>query len=80
MDNQIDPTTGTVKLRALFPNEDNSLFPSQFVNVRLLVRTERGVTLVPTGAIQATTFRAPLCTWCRPTRRSPCGYLAGHSR
>ena len=52
MDNQIDPTTGTVKLRALFPNEDNSLFPSQFVNARLLVRTERGVTLVPSSAIQ----------------------------
>jgi multidrug efflux system membrane fusion protein len=52
MDNQIDPTTGTVKLRALFPNEDNSLFPSQFVNARLLVRTEHGATLVPTAAIQ----------------------------
>ncbi len=52
MDNQIDPTTGTVKLRALFPNEDNSLFPSQFVNAKLLVRTEHGVTLVPTVAIQ----------------------------
>jgi multidrug efflux system membrane fusion protein len=51
-DNQIDPTTGTLKLRALFPNEDNSLFPSQFVNARLLVRTEHGATLVPTAAIQ----------------------------
>ena len=52
MDNQIDPTTGTVKLRAIFPNEDNSLFPNQFVNARLLVRTEHGATLVPTAAIQ----------------------------
>jgi len=52
MDNQIDPTTGTLKLRALFPNEDNSLVPSQFVNVKLLVRTEHGATLVPTAAIQ----------------------------
>ncbi len=52
IDNQIDPTTGTLKLRALFPNEDNALFPSQFVNAKLLVRTEQGVTLVPTAAIQ----------------------------
>jgi multidrug efflux system membrane fusion protein len=52
MDNQVDTTTGTVKFRALFPNEDNSLFPSQFVNAKLLVRTEHGATLVPTAAIQ----------------------------
>ena len=52
MDNQIDPTTGTLKLRAIFTNEDNSLVPSQFVNVKLLVRTEHGATLVPTAAIQ----------------------------
>jgi multidrug efflux system membrane fusion protein len=52
MDNQIDSTTGTIKLRALFPNEDNSLVPNQFVNARLLVRTEHGATLVPTAAIQ----------------------------
>jgi multidrug efflux system membrane fusion protein len=52
MDNQIDPTTGTLKLKALFPNEDNSLVPSQFVNVKLLVRTDHGATLVPTAAIQ----------------------------
>jgi len=52
MDNQIDATTGTVRLKALFTNEDSSLFPSQFVNARLLVSTERGATLVPTAAIQ----------------------------
>jgi len=52
MDNQVDVTTGTFKLKALFPNEDNSLFPNQFVNVRLLVLTQRGVLLVPTAAIQ----------------------------
>jgi multidrug efflux system membrane fusion protein len=52
MDNQIDPTTGTVKLRVIFPNGDNALFPSQYVNARLLVRTEHGATLVPTVAIQ----------------------------
>lgn len=52
LDNQIDPTTGTVKLRAVFPNEDSSLFPNQFVNARLLVDTEHGATLVPTPAIQ----------------------------
>jgi len=52
IDNQIDPTTGTVKLRATFQNADNALFPNQFVNARLLVEEKRGVTLVPTAAIQ----------------------------
>ncbi len=52
IDNQIDTTTGTVKLRAQFANKDGSLFPNQFVNARLLVNTLSGVTLVPTSAIQ----------------------------
>jgi multidrug efflux system membrane fusion protein len=52
LDNQIDPTTGTVKLRATFQNNDNSLFPNQFVNARLLVEEKHGVTLLPTAAIQ----------------------------
>ena len=39
IDNQIDTTTGTVKLRAIFDNKDNALFPNQFVNTRLLVKT-----------------------------------------
>jgi membrane fusion protein, multidrug efflux system len=52
LDNQIDTTTGTVKLRAIFENRNQALFPNQFVNVRLLVRTLRGVTLIPTNAIQ----------------------------
>jgi membrane fusion protein, multidrug efflux system len=52
LDNQIDTTTGTVKLRALFDNRDNSLFPNQFVNTRLLVTTEHGVTLIPSSTIQ----------------------------
>ena len=52
MDNQIDTTTGTVKLRALFDNKNGALFPNQFVNTRLLVNTLQGVTLVPTAAVQ----------------------------
>jgi membrane fusion protein, multidrug efflux system len=52
LDNQIDTTTGTVRLKAVFPNNDNSLFPNQFVNARLLVETQRQATLVPTAAIQ----------------------------
>ena len=52
IDNQIDTTTGTVKLRALFENKNNALFPNQFVNTRLLVRTLKGMTLIPTNAIQ----------------------------
>ncbi len=52
LDNQIDPTTGTLRLRATFDNKDNSLFPNQFVNARLLVQEKHGVTLLPTAAIQ----------------------------
>jgi membrane fusion protein, multidrug efflux system len=52
LDNQIDATTGTLKLKAIFPNKDNALFPNQFVNVRLLVATQNGATLIPTAAIQ----------------------------
>ncbi len=51
-DNQIDPATGTVKLKAQFVNEDLSLFPNQFVNVRLLVDTRQGATVVPAAAVQ----------------------------
>jgi membrane fusion protein, multidrug efflux system len=51
-DNQIDTTTGTVKMRATFDNKKGSLFPNQFVNTRLLVKTLQGVTLIPTSAIQ----------------------------
>jgi multidrug efflux system membrane fusion protein len=52
IDNQIDPTTGTVKLRANFENQDGALFPNQFVNARLLVEEKHGVTIVPTAAVQ----------------------------
>jgi multidrug efflux system membrane fusion protein len=52
IDNQIDPTTGTVKLKAQFKNDDNHLFPNQFVNVKLLVNTLKNAVTVPTAAIQ----------------------------
>jgi len=52
VDNQIDATTGTVKLRAIFDNKDSALFPNQFVNAKLLVSTQHNVTLVPTPAVQ----------------------------
>lgn len=52
LDNQVDTTTGTVKLRAIFPNNNYTLFPDQFVNAKLLVQTEQNVVLVPTAAIQ----------------------------
>jgi len=52
LDNQIDTTTGTVKLKASFANEDAALFPNQFVNARLLVDTHEDVTLVPNTVIQ----------------------------
>jgi membrane fusion protein, multidrug efflux system len=52
VDSQIDPTTGTIKLKAIFPNTDGSLFPQQFVNVVLLLDTLHGATLIPQAAIQ----------------------------
>jgi multidrug efflux system membrane fusion protein len=51
-DNQIDTTTGTLKLRANFANPTLSLFPNQFVNARLLVNVEHGATIVPSAAVQ----------------------------
>ena len=52
LDNMVDTTTGTVRLRAQFANQDGSLFPNQFVNAKLLVKTIHGVTLIPAAAIQ----------------------------
>jgi multidrug efflux system membrane fusion protein len=52
MDNQIDTTTGTYKLKAVFDNEKNELFPNQFVNIHLLVNTQKNVTIIPATAVQ----------------------------
>jgi len=52
LDNQIDQTTGTLRLRATVPNTDDALFPNQFVNARMLVQDKRGVTLIPNVAVQ----------------------------
>jgi membrane fusion protein, multidrug efflux system len=52
IDNQIDLATGTYKLKSIFGNEDNALFPNQFVNMHLLVDFKRNLTLIPTPAIQ----------------------------
>jgi len=51
-DNQIDQSTGTIKLKGSFPNDDNSLFPNQFVNARLLVETLHDAILIPTAGLQ----------------------------
>jgi multidrug efflux system membrane fusion protein len=52
IDNEIDQTTGTVKLRATFDNSNNELFPNQFVNARLLEQEKRNVVLIPSAAVQ----------------------------
>jgi len=52
LDNEIDQSTGTVKLKAWFPNEDNALFPNQFVNAKLLVETKHDAVLIPAVAVQ----------------------------
>jgi multidrug efflux system membrane fusion protein len=59
IDNQVDPTTGTVKFKALFENADNTLFPNQFVNARLLFDTRHGAVIIPTAALQ----RSPQSTY-----------------
>jgi multidrug efflux system membrane fusion protein len=51
-DNQIDPTTGMLRFKAIFDNEDGALFPNQFVNARLLIDTVRNAVIVPTAAVQ----------------------------
>ena len=56
LDNQVDQTTGTIKLKAVFPNAHLTLWPGAFVNVRLLLRTEQHVVTIPTQAVQ----RGPL--------------------
>ena len=69
LDNEVDTTTGTVKFRATFPNQNLSLFPNQFVNARLLVRTLRKVTLVPSAAVQHN-GTAAFVYIVKPTKRS----------
>src|SRR5258708_36791970 len=51
-DNQVDPQTGTVKLKGQLPNDDGALFPNQFVNVRMKLDTLRGAVIVPAAAVQ----------------------------
>ncbi len=58
-DNQVDPATGTLRLKAIFEYSDNALFPNQFVNTRLLVDTKKGALIVPTAAVQ----RGPTSTF-----------------
>jgi len=59
IDNQVDPTTGTVRFKAVFDNQDNALFPNQFVNARLLFDTRHGAVIVPIAALQ----RSPNSTY-----------------
>ena len=56
IDNQIDTTTGTIKLRAQFANADEQLFPNQFVNIRLRVQSLRNATVIPSAAVQRASF------------------------
>jgi multidrug efflux system membrane fusion protein len=67
IDNQIDLTTGTYKLKSMFANADNSLFPNQFVNVHLLVDTMHNLTIIPTAAIQ----RGPQGTYVYAAAKDP---------
>jgi multidrug efflux system membrane fusion protein len=52
LDNQISQTSGTMRLKGTFPNQDHALWPGEFLNIRLLVRTEQNVVTVPSGALQ----------------------------
>ncbi len=52
IDNEVDPTTGTFRLRAVFTNEDESLYPLQFVNVKMLLEVDRQATVIPSSAVE----------------------------
>lgn len=67
LDNQVDPTTATVRLKAIFPNTDNLLFPNEFVNARLLVDVRKGVVIVPSAAVQ----RSPDGTFAYVVKATP---------
>jgi membrane fusion protein, multidrug efflux system len=67
IDNQIDPTTGTYKLKSIFSNENNILFPNQFVNVHLLVDVKHNLIIVPAAAIQ----RGPQGTYVYAVAKDP---------
>lgn len=69
IDNQIDLTTGTYKLKSIFTNQDNALFPNQFVNVHLLVDTKRDLIIVPAAAI----LRGPQGTYVYSVAKDPAG-------
>ncbi len=73
LDNTIDVTTGTVKLRAQFDNLDSALFPNQFVNISLLVNTLTDQVIMPTSAVRRGApngvASAPSSTWSMPTAR-----------
>ena len=71
VDNQIDIATGTVKLRATFANDEEILFPNQFVNVQLLVDTLADTTLVPNAAVQSG-VPGTFVYLVKPTIRSRC--------
>jgi multidrug efflux system membrane fusion protein len=83
IDNQIDTTTGTVKLKAEFPNENFALFPNQFVNVRMLVQTQTDATLVPAaircGAPGTFVYASRTTNHHRDTRDARAGPGRGHA-
>ena len=81
VDNQIDPTTGTSRLKAVFANTDSALFPNQFVNCRLLLDTKHGAVIVPPPPFSAAR-KAPTSTWSTgrqsaAMRPSPLGITEG---
>ncbi|MGA2500844.1 MAG: efflux RND transporter periplasmic adaptor subunit, partial [Tepidisphaeraceae bacterium] len=69
IDNQVDPTTGTVQLKAEFENKDDSLFPNQFVNVRVLVDTKKNAVIVPAAAVQYGPSGAPFVYVVKPDEK-----------
>ncbi len=69
IDNQVDPTTGSVQLKAEFENRDDSLFPNQFVNVRVLVDTKKNVVIVPAAAVQYGPNGAPFVYRVKPDEK-----------
>ncbi len=81
VDNQIDPNTGTLKLKAVFDNEENTLFPNQFVNARLLLETRKNQVISPSVAIQRGSQGTFVYVVNRPAERCATGgFFASHQR
>jgi multidrug efflux system membrane fusion protein len=79
VDNAVDPSTGTIKIKGTFPNDDRRLWPGQFVNVVVTLATDQAAIVVPTAAVQASQQGMSSLS-SSPIRRSICGKSPSHGQ